>query len=64
MNEENGIAAAVVVVVGPGESLKFVGWHHRGCYSDSVAVVAVAAAAAWIVVGEWGTDRNLQHCRF
>lgn len=64
MNEVDGIAAAVVVVAGPGESLKVVDWHQRGCYSGSVAVVVAAAAAAWIVVGEWGPDRNLQHCRF
>ena len=64
MNEVDGIAAAVVVA-GPGESLKVVDWHQRGCYSGSVAVVVVAAAAAAsIVVGEWGPDRNLQHCRF
>ena len=62
MNEEDEFAAAAVIVVvaGPGESLKVEGWHQRGCYSGSVAVVGVAAG---IVVGEWEQDRNLQHCR-
>jgi len=66
MNEEDGFAAAVMVVVvaDPGGSLKVEDWHQRSCYSGSVAVVAIVAAAGGIVVGGWGQDRNLQHCRF
>lgn len=58
-------AAAAVMVVGPGESLKVVGWHHRVGYSGSVAVVVVVAAAAGIAVGRWGRDREqmLKHYR-
>lgn len=64
MNEVDGVvAAAVVEAAEPGENLRVADWHHRDCYSGSVAVV-VAAAAAGIVVGEWRPDQNLQHCRF
>jgi len=64
MSEVVGLAAAVVVVVGLGGNLKIVSWYHWGRYCGSVGVVVVVeAAAAGVAVGEWGPDRDLQHCR-